>query len=307
MCIRDSAGLRQYTPQGQLLHEIKIDSSVWYGTMRYFSPVFVDKQNRVFVFPKSTYQIWLYHPDERRIEIIADSLSSIAYNAIEDSQGNIWFSTKTELLRWNPDRSWTDYAGVLKEALQYSSITGIFEDQTNLLWVATDNGLVRIPNHKQYFQTRISRPGVDWGNEMRGIFEDKTGRVYVYCEFGDIGLHRVSQYGREEMAYVPGVHHPNILLLEEAKHFVADQQENAVWTLTDQLIKIDLTTMKPISILDFGGMADKFSSNPLAQLKDRSFSVSYTHLRAHETVLDLVCRLLLEKKKNKVAVERSGA
>src|SRR5665811_2605055 len=28
-------------------------------------------------------------------------------------------------------------------------------------------------------------------------------------------------------------------------------------------------------------------------------SVSYTHLRAHETVLDLVCRLLLEKKKQK--------
>ena len=28
-----------------------------------------------------------------------------------------------------------------------------------------------------------------------------------------------------------------------------------------------------------------------------SLSVSYTHLRAHETVLDLVCRLLLEKKK----------
>ena len=31
-----------------------------------------------------------------------------------------------------------------------------------------------------------------------------------------------------------------------------------------------------------------------------SFSaVSYTHLRAHETVLDLVCRLLLEKKKKR--------
>ena len=39
------------------------------------------------------------------------------------------------------------------------------------------------------------------------------------------------------------------------------------------------------------------------QAKDCSYggkridSVSYTHLRAHETVLDLVCRLLLEKKK----------
>ena len=30
-------------------------------------------------------------------------------------------------------------------------------------------------------------------------------------------------------------------------------------------------------------------------------SVSYTHLRAHETVLDLVCRLLLEKKKTKTS------
>ena len=30
-----------------------------------------------------------------------------------------------------------------------------------------------------------------------------------------------------------------------------------------------------------------------------STPVSYTHLRAHETVLDLVCRLLLEKKKKK--------
>ncbi|WDT36887.1 hypothetical protein PVA38_12125 [Streptococcus pneumoniae D39] len=29
-----------------------------------------------------------------------------------------------------------------------------------------------------------------------------------------------------------------------------------------------------------------------------AITVSYTHLRAHETVLDLVCRLLLEKKKH---------
>ena len=40
--------------------------------------------------------------------------------------------------------------------------------------------------------------------------------------------------------------------------------------------------------------------NSLSIAKDLSTvnAVSYTHLRAHETVLDLVCRLLLEKKKN---------
>mgnify|MGYP003378657230 CR=1 FL=1 len=34
----------------------------------------------------------------------------------------------------------------------------------------------------------------------------------------------------------------------------------------------------------------------LEQKLDYTQPVSYTHLRAHETVLDLVCRLLLEKK-----------
>ena len=41
-------------------------------------------------------------------------------------------------------------------------------------------------------------------------------------------------------------------------------------------------------------IADNFLSEELKSIT----AVSYTHLRAHETVLDLVCRLLLEKKKN---------
>ena len=40
-------------------------------------------------------------------------------------------------------------------------------------------------------------------------------------------------------------------------------------------------------------------------IEDR-IPVSYTHLRAHETVLDLVCRLLLEKKKKNTCDETSS-
>ena len=36
--------------------------------------------------------------------------------------------------------------------------------------------------------------------------------------------------------------------------------------------------------------------SPHDGVMDSLVPVSYTHLRAHETVLDLVCRLLLEKK-----------
>src|SRR5665811_155764 len=41
------------------------------------------------------------------------------------------------------------------------------------------------------------------------------------------------------------------------------------------------------------------SSTRVRAKQQESIPVSYTHLRAHETVLDLVCRLLLEKKKKK--------
>ena len=43
---------------------------------------------------------------------------------------------------------------------------------------------------------------------------------------------------------------------------------------------------------------DSPGSTAAAALASGISPVSYTHLRAHETVLDLVCRLLLEKKKN---------
>ena len=38
---------------------------------------------------------------------------------------------------------------------------------------------------------------------------------------------------------------------------------------------------------------------PVRELRDQTGAVHYTHLRAHETALDRVCGLLLEKKKNK--------
>ena len=43
-------------------------------------------------------------------------------------------------------------------------------------------------------------------------------------------------------------------------------------------------------------MDDGALERAIASASD-TLPVSYTHLRAHETVLDLVCRLLLDKKK----------
>ena len=48
---------------------------------------------------------------------------------------------------------------------------------------------------------------------------------------------------------------------------------------------------------NLGRMLSGMLNNMESRGPDSAGSVSYTHLRAHETVLDLVCRLLLEKKK----------
>eukprot|EP00657_Telonema_sp_P-1_P011963 TRINITY_DN7872_c0_g1_i1.p1 TRINITY_DN7872_c0_g1~~TRINITY_DN7872_c0_g1_i1.p1 ORF type:complete len:103 (+),score=24.20 TRINITY_DN7872_c0_g1_i1:127-435(+) len=42
------------------------------------------------------------------------------------------------------------------------------------------------------------------------------------------------------------------------------------------------------------------------QAGSAAIPVSYTHLRAHETVLDLVCRLLLDKKKHNMTMSHSN-
>ena len=51
----------------------------------------------------------------------------------------------------------------------------------------------------------------------------------------------------------------------------------------------------------WNGTMDNLNANAVKRNTNaricKGLPVSYTHLRAHETVLDLVCRLLLEKKK----------
>src|SRR5660397_259837 len=57
---------------------------------------------------------------------------------------------------------------------------------------------------------------------------------------------------------------------------------------------------KPIGGLEDGaGLGSLVSSLELGPATKGVVSVSYTHLRAHETKANLVCRLLLEKKKKK--------
>src|SRR5450756_2716782 len=64
-------------------------------------------------------------------------------------------------------------------------------------------------------------------------------------------------------------------------HSTVDSMVSSFRTVSDKKLKYSMNAATAVLNLNF------------------SMSVSYTHLRAHETRHDLVCRLLLEKKKKK--------
>ena len=68
-------------------------------------------------------------------------------------------------------------------------------------------------------------------------------------------------------------------------------------------MKISCVVLKGFKeLLHWRTQTDTYFSKEISD-RVRVIAVSYTHLRAHETVLDLVCRLLLEKKNYKKATE----
>ena len=95
-----------------------------------------------------------------------------------------------------------------------------------------------------------------------------------------------------KFAYHLGIH-------KEMYRFLASDGAHEAGIDTNGIVSLKMKDVKNIKkfnndfILDTGSPHYiKLSSNVMEM-----DAVSYTHLRAHETVLDLVCRLLLEKKK----------
>ena len=69
-------------------------------------------------------------------------------------------------------------------------------------------------------------------------------------------------------------------------------------TLQDKLAAEELATIAGVNLEEYGIAMLKAGANTKDKsIKELIGSVSYTHLRAHETKANLVCRLLLEKKK----------
>ena len=79
------------------------------------------------------------------------------------------------------------------------------------------------------------------------------------------------------------------MILDETNHIFKEKTDICIIKIKDHMEKRGVDVLKD----------KRISKSTAFTAEEKEQTVSYTHLRAHETVLDLVCRLLLEKKKKK--------
>ena len=113
---------------------------------------------------------------------------------------------------------------------------------------------------------------------------------------------------RKESSHEMGLHEEQLKGRTQQRFFSIDESENLTYfdsfeVDTNKSATIDALDMTPreinreIRALMESGVGDITVDNPMSRHGVGVGTVSYTHLRAHETKANLVCRLLLEKKK----------
>eukprot|EP00657_Telonema_sp_P-1_P004109 TRINITY_DN19513_c0_g1_i1.p1 TRINITY_DN19513_c0_g1~~TRINITY_DN19513_c0_g1_i1.p1 ORF type:complete len:158 (+),score=81.82 TRINITY_DN19513_c0_g1_i1:96-569(+) len=124
--------------------------------------------------------------------------------------------------------------------------------------------------------------------------QDGRGRAHrfrqvwrVYRSGGVMGVGRYEKFERVVLKCITDNEIPNDSEEDLIRAFKALDTDGKGYLTADELREL-LTKNE-----------EHFSNDEMTEMLAYAVdaAVSYTHLRAHETVLDLVCRLLLEKKK----------
>lgn len=257
-------GIQQLTPNGQLLWEAKVDTFIWYENPMHFTPFFIDSQNRIFLFPKSKNEIWTLDLITGESTVIKEALDSPVYVTLEDHRGHIWFATKKKLLELDTDREWTDYSEEINKPFDFTTINCLFEDQMQLLWVGTDNGIIKLPIKKQAFRNFLNIPKVEWGNTTRGFFENNTGEVFVMCERGAEGLHKLDWQTGEAIAELTAANSKTKdFPFGFSNFFSFDPKRNGVWSANEQLVFLPEQTHALNHVPVKSGILAGHSPNPI--------------------------------------------
>jgi len=148
--------------------------------------------------------------------------------------GNLWLYDALSKKTLDLDK---DVRDITKYTVNYRDI---FEDQTGVIWIATDFGLIKAVSSDDLFSTYMAD-----GNEycqdascsVRGITSDENGNIYI-SYYNSIHLLNTTTNALRPLFQTTPFHNPPFGIL---------YHKNAIWTGNGK--RIDLNTMKIDTIL----------------------------------------------------------
>jgi len=228
---------------------------------------------------------WALHAQAPHFERL-DSDLGLSHNTVvalhQDQRGFLWIGTTDGLNRydgygftvWRHDPSQPG-------GLPNNTVRTITEDADGFLWIGTMGGLARYDPYTDTF-TPIDLDGDGAADEDTAHLTTLGGHVWVSA----VAAPFFFRIDPASLRVTPLVTQPTSGTSDATTlQFWANPADTSFWyTSTGD-------TLKHVTVEGFQTTVTPYTTDEVHPV-----SVSYTHLRAHETVLDLVCRLLLEKK-----------
>ncbi|AMC10318.1 hypothetical protein Lupro_03190 [Lutibacter profundi] len=269
-------GVIKYNEDGKQLSERKLVSFIWYGEEMFYAQFYFDKANNQYYFPKGKKinGVLKLNKTTNKFEDFLDVPLPI-YHALEDHQGSFWFAAEEYLYRVDTEGNVQDFTKDLKKHLDYSKINALFQDSNKLLWVATDNGLFKIRIKKQLFSQLFKTEKEGWGNTFRGIFETKEGSIIAMCE-SQYKLVGMDALGKEFEVPLHSAINNSATPIAASRSFTLTKDSTAVYSVNDNLIKINLDNGLITMFPEFNSRLNITSGNPLIALKDGSLLFGYS-------------------------------
>ncbi len=299
-------GLSLFSLDGELLHQDILDTYDWYGKTIHYGESFFDSKDRHYYFSETKGGVDVYNGFEFEYNLI--NHPSVFYNAVEDKEGGVWFTGKKAVFYRSPSGDVFDYTAEIGSVLNSSDITSVYVDYSNLLWISTDNGLIKVKLIPQNFQKLLHRPDAEWGISFRNIFSLKNGDVVAMCETEN-RLYQIKTSGETQSIDIA----ESDERLKDARFFVSDTINNRAFTVTNSLIEINFDTNELLIFNQFNPFLNETKSNPLTTLNNDSLLMGYTLSRlikvdqktkAYKPVFkekpknDYILKTLLQSKKN---------
>ncbi|MDX1462260.1 MAG: histidine kinase [Marinirhabdus sp.] len=240
----------------------------------YGGNVFFDAKNTAYFFP-------IYGGIYKRDSLSSTTLkildtSENITNAIEDLEGNIWFAGDILLYKMDRNGKVTDVTATMQELLDFTSIKQFFIDHDGLLWVANDNGLVKINIQPNVFKQLFRSDEKGWGNSMRSIFETKDGSVIAMCERDKILVVFDEEGNQLKSLKLSGSYPKSANPLFGARFFTTDLNEEYVYTVNESLVRIRLKDGHTTIFPEFASRLNITGPNPITTLKDGRLLFGFT-------------------------------